>query len=43
MKFHKKYITRKLETNFHSTDYQELIVSCFREMYYHYIDDSQQI
>jgi len=22
MKFHKKYITRKLETNFHSTDYQ---------------------
>ena len=43
MKFHKKYITRKLETNFHPTDYQELIASCFREMYYHYIDDSQQI
>ena len=43
MKFHKKYITRKLETNFNLTDYQGLILSYFREMYYHYIDDSQQI
>ena len=43
MKFHKKHITRKLETNFNLTDYQELIASCFHKMYYHYIDDSQQI
>lgn len=43
MKFHKKYITRKIETNFNLTDYQQFTASCFREMYYHYIDDSQQI